>query len=117
MEVREYGDIPPIFENPGLPDQPILLLAQAIEEQEEEESESIATICLAAILTLIILMTIGYCLLAILAIGNTDYWLLAILTIGYWLLAILMALIIAFEEEESEFISTICLAICLRTLG
>ena len=56
VEVREYGDIPPIFENPGLPDQ---LLAQAIDEQEEEESESIATICLAAICTLIT-MTISY---------------------------------------------------------
>ena len=29
MEAREYGDIPWIAENPGLPNQPIVLLAQA----------------------------------------------------------------------------------------
>ena len=56
MEVREYGDIPWIAENPGLPNQPIVLMAQAIEEQEKEEF--VAT-CLAAILSLII-MTISY---------------------------------------------------------
>ena len=56
MEVREYGDIPWIAENPGLPNQPIVLMAQAIEEQEDEEF--VAT-CLAAILSLII-MTISY---------------------------------------------------------
>ena len=84
MEVREYGDIPPIFENPGLPDQPIILLAQAIEEQEEEESESIATICLAAICTLIT-MTISYGYITLLlalerikerlrGLDWTDFW-------------------------------------------
>ena len=56
MEVREYGDIPWIVENPGLPNQPIVLMAQAIEEQEEEE---FVAMCLAAILSLII-MTISY---------------------------------------------------------
>ena len=81
MEVREYGDIPPIFENPGLPDQ---LLAQAIDEQEEEESESIATICLAAICTLIT-MTISYGYITLLlalerikerlrGLDWTDFW-------------------------------------------
>ena len=56
MEVREYGDIPWIEENPGLPNQPIVLMAQAIEEQEEEE---FVAMCLAAILSLII-MAISY---------------------------------------------------------
>ena len=56
MEVREYGDIPWIAENPGLPNQPIVLMAQAIEEQKEEE---FVAMCLAAILSLII-MTISY---------------------------------------------------------
>ena len=82
MEVREYGDIPWIAENPGLPNQPIVLLAQAIEEQEEEEFVAMG---LAAIFTLII-MTISYgCTALLLAqferfdiqpdVDNTeDFW-------------------------------------------
>ena len=82
MEVREYGDFPWIEENPGLPNQPIVILAQAIEEQEEEE---FVAMCLAAILSLII-MAISYgCTALLLAkfersdiqpdVDNTeDFW-------------------------------------------
>ena len=52
MEVREYGDIPWIAENPGLPNQPIVLMAQAIEEQEEE----FVAMCLALIILSLIIM-------------------------------------------------------------
>ena len=82
MEVREYGDIPWIAENPGLPNQPIVILAQAIEDQEEEK---FIAKCLAAILSLII-MAISYgCTALLLAqfessdiqpdVDNTeDFW-------------------------------------------
>ena len=59
MEVREYGDIPLIFEDQAIEEQEEQL--QELQDQLQELQRSyIATICLAAIFILIIMTNLYY---------------------------------------------------------